>query len=205
MKTPDAHETLLALSAQIKNGIEKGIATPNEKIIESIKSICKLQSSGNYSRICFGGEQTMKTPEEIKKGLECCPGQYSSIGCGKCPYSIDGRYCGRNGDQPMKDALVYIQQLEASCSQVSKALCGKENATLEEVLQAVRQVKAELEAVRRERDAARLDMKRSCNICKHAAKSFQDEPCNVCAIDTRYLLFEWRGVCPENAEVQDDE
>lgn len=132
MKTHDEHETLLALSAQIKNGIEKGIATPNGKVIESINKVF------------------------------------------------------------------------ASYNQVSKALCNKENATLDEVLRAVSQVKAELEAVKRERDAARLDMKRSCNICKHAAKSFQDEPCNVCAIDTRYLLFEWRGVCPENMEVQDD-
>ena len=103
----------------------------------------------------------MKTPEEIKKGLECCPGQYSSIGCGKCPYSIDGRYCGRNGDQPMKDALTYIQQLEASYSQVSKALCDKENATLDEVLQAVRQVKNQLQAY--EESAIKCCYESRCN------------------------------------------
>lgn len=49
-----------------------------------------------------------KTPEEIKKGLEIC-----SVGnmreCMQCPYPI-GFECF---EQPMKDALAYIQQLEA--------------------------------------------------------------------------------------------
>lgn len=76
----------------------------------------------------------MKTPDEIKRGLECCPGQYSAS-CGKCPYSNDGKDCGRNGVQIMKDALAYIQQLEA-----------------------------ELEAVKRERDAAvAIDVPKNCN------------------------------------------
>ena len=56
----------------------------------------------------------------------------------------------------MADALAYIQQLEtenhqlltkaqqleSTISQVSKALCGKENATLKELLQAADQLKA---------------------------------------------------------------
>ena len=46
-----------------------------------------------------------RTPEEIKKGLECC----SSNGfCHKCPY--DGMPC--NNLELEADALAYIQQLE---------------------------------------------------------------------------------------------
>jgi hypothetical protein len=133
MKTPDTHETLLALSAQLKNGLEKGLATPNGKVIES------------------------------------------------------------------------INKLAANYQQVSKALCGKENATLDEVLQAVSQVKAELETVKRERDAAVKDMEwmmlvlchNGCFICKnrHTDKCFWERQHRCEA--------KWRGVCPENTEVQE--
>lgn len=230
-----------------------------------------------------------RTPEEIKKGLWCCHGQYSGS-CGRCPYSNDGRDCGRNGVQIMKDALAYIQQLEAkdvqqtqiiaeleaSYSQVSKALCGKENATLEEVLQAVEQVKqtkpreklicqitiptadallkafeeveldgktlaewlelvkgykqleAELEAVKRERDAAAKDLIKVaksqiiCDVCSNDHRkdpicmSHQGDcsecslhcPCDGCFDEWELRItganFAWRGVCPENTEVQDN-
>ena len=46
----------------------------------------------------------MKTPEEIKKGLECC----THATCNGCPYAQDG--CATNRE--MIDALEYIQQLE---------------------------------------------------------------------------------------------
>ena len=46
----------------------------------------------------------MKTPDEIKKGLECCA--YGT--CDGCPYAEDG--CATNRE--MIDALEYIQQLE---------------------------------------------------------------------------------------------
>lgn len=54
-----------------------------------------------------------KTPEEIKKGLECCDkflgGGHWNI-CSKCPYDM-GK--GRCYGTMMADALAYIQQLEA--------------------------------------------------------------------------------------------
>ena len=92
----------------------------------------------------------MKTPEEIKRGLECCR---VTVGCKNCPYNTGEFGCQlRNRD----DALAYIQQLEtenhqlltkaqqleSTISQVSKALCGKEKATLKELLQAADQLKA---------------------------------------------------------------
>lgn len=48
----------------------------------------------------------MKTPEEIKKALECC-GMMDDDGCCKCPYN-DGA-CDFQLDH---DAFEYIQQLE---------------------------------------------------------------------------------------------
>ena len=46
----------------------------------------------------------MKTPDEIKKGLECC----THGTCNSCPYAEDG--CTSNREKI--DALEYIQQLE---------------------------------------------------------------------------------------------
>jgi len=135
----------------------------------------------------------MKTPEEIKKGLECCPGQYFGVSCGNCLYSNDVVYCGENGVRIMKDALKYIEQLEA-----------------------------DLTAVKQERDAAVSDMKRAqgciCNICK---SHYRPDPavrryeCKILGKFSEIFgnddggalfcgKFEWRGVCPENTEVQGD-
>ena len=50
-----------------------------------------------------------RTPDEIKKGLECC-----LLSCsGKCPYS-DQLDCS---DKMSKDALALIQQLESKLNQ----------------------------------------------------------------------------------------
>jgi hypothetical protein len=48
----------------------------------------------------------MKTPEEIKKALECC--FYDSAQCGECPYYPVS--CDR---ELVRDAREYIRQLEA--------------------------------------------------------------------------------------------
>ena len=48
----------------------------------------------------------MKTPEEIKKGLACG-------NCFSCPYFTGMKDPGDCGGQAAKDALAYIEQLEA--------------------------------------------------------------------------------------------
>lgn len=59
----------------------------------------------------------MKSPDEIKKGLECCMGDPLVWHCEECPYADDGAEaddgCDYNGAQVMQDALALIQQLEA--------------------------------------------------------------------------------------------
>jgi hypothetical protein len=67
----------------------------------------------------------MKTPDEIKKGLECCVSDCMSD-CNKCPY--DGMPCNDMGLQ--RDALAYIQQLEA---QIPKWISMEENPPEEDV------------------------------------------------------------------------
>lgn len=52
----------------------------------------------------------MKTPEEIKKGLECCA-RASEEACKHCPYGND---CDNfEAGNLYRDALAYINQLEA--------------------------------------------------------------------------------------------
>ena len=52
----------------------------------------------------------MKTPEEIKKGLECCK-KASEEACDHCPYCKE--CINFNAGNLYRDALAYINQLEA--------------------------------------------------------------------------------------------
>ena len=65
----------------------------------------------------------MKTPEEIKKGLECC----SVVACGSCPYEY---YCNlENGYVKISnDALAYIQQLENQIGELTEKVSQFEAA-----------------------------------------------------------------------------
>lgn len=97
----------------------------------------------------------MKTPEEIKKGLQHCavPGIVTCMGC---PYDDGHIDCTKDKNT---DALAYVLQLESTYSQVSKALCDKENATQEELLRVVSQLQHTLEVARAERDATNKNAK----------------------------------------------
>ena len=170
------------------------------------------------SGLCWSKEQASEawnrrvaeTPDANKCGLECIRTNVERV-CvkpekGQCPRC----------EQLVGESLEHIQQLEASYSQVSKALCGKENATLDEVLQAISQVKSELEAVKRERDAAVSELPHNCWNCKyHLDKPIEETDdfgrtihryceADCCYPDEENSSWEWRGVCPENTEVQDN-
>lgn len=133
----------------------------------------------------------MKTPEEIKKGLAEAPHiQYRTS-----PWNdSDGhstRYAVAIGYGFRDEIVGWLQQLES-----------------------------ELEAVKRERDAALYDMHQLqgaiCAYCKNLCRpdgadhtecrEFGDLSKFVYGYDGSPLLcgkFAWRGVCPENTEVQD--
>ena len=57
----------------------------------------------------------MKTPEEIKKELERCTNYICGFPCEGCLYGIDAEKAESDCvDDLLKDALAYIQQLEAA-------------------------------------------------------------------------------------------
>ena len=132
----------------------------------------------------------MKTPDEIKKGLECCGVRGK---CHSCPYESP-----RTADcvgQLLTDAFAYIQQLESNDSQVKKALSDNGFASLEAFLQAYNQVK-------KERDAAVADLKEmcarcsddtlGCNYCKYQEDGLQCH--HDCKMYTKEWDWQWRGV-----------
>ena len=161
----------------------------------------------------------MKTPDEIKKGLEVCQGNTK---CDQCPYGVACIHA------LIPDALSYIQQLEdaidkttqlmqsatevikrnqeqleSTYSQVKKSLCGKENVSWVEVLEAANQLKSRLAQVERERDAAVRDLQKIsfCEDCKHLGKSKKQNPCRECQENYKEKPnWQWRGVCPENTK-----
>lgn len=156
----------------------------------------------------------MKTPDEIKKGLACwtehisCTFDYQTD-CSKCPLNTD--YI--DWHEVMRDALAYIQYLEAENKAIKAAniiLTAKATVT-DAAIEAGAKAQNELEQVKRERDAAVKQVKEfgDCQCCKHDeickdlfpdcrdCKNVQC-PCNSCNGDTRNN-WEWRGVPQEEA------
>lgn len=142
----------------------------------------------------------MKTPEEIKKGLECC---YSPVEpmlrCEACPY------CGSIVCKMRlhTDALTFIQQLEqialhwqSSMDQVQKALQDNGFQTLEELLQSYSQVKWERDAAIR--DCARFP----CYTCNERENGDFCPQCRT--MGTFRTLHEWRGPCEENGGLPEE-
>ena len=67
----------------------------------------------------------MKTPEDIKKGLECCSDTDGFDGdCINCPYKGE-QWCG---DKSKIDALSYIQQLENQIGELTEMVEQLEEA-----------------------------------------------------------------------------
>ena len=86
--------------------------------------------------------------------------------------------------------------------QVSKALCGKENATAEEIIAAFDQVK-------RERDALLKDLRATdpCDNCKHCGTAWEcDGDCSFCYHSETCQCrecdndshWEWAGIKEDN-------
>ena len=125
----------------------------------------------------------MKTPEEIKAWL----GENSRF-----VFETVKKWA----------ALEYIQQLESTYSQVSKDLCGNENATLDELLKAADQLKNRLAQVERERDAAVHDLYANdkCIVCKQELFGDGSYIQNACFNCVKWCNFKWRGVCEENTK-----
>lgn len=146
----------------------------------------------------------MKTPEEIKKGLEVCCPKYDGaawINCYlECPYKPEGHWCK---GVLHTDALAYINQLEQRIAQAESERdeLSLKNLFLETSLESVTK---EYTAVKHERDAAVADMENYCHhgsICKHFCEGTCPYPVEGCPLyPSDCDAYEWRGVCEENSK-----
>lgn len=155
----------------------------------------------------------MKSPDEIKKGLECCAASYAD--CHKeCPYKLD---C--DGSQILKDALALIQQLESDKQQLEGMLAHM-NQLRDAAAGRALEMEERVHQLEAERDAAVADILYAasvylgeCNTCKNgevcAACKRQDAcdecpnskcMCSGCGVGRSN--WQWRGVQKEDAHEQ---
>ena len=138
----------------------------------------------------------MKTPDEIKKGLEAC-GTLDGD-CENCPYD-DGKQL-TCAERLRRGALEYIQRLEEviECStQIVRAANELSQKRMSEM-------ESRLAQVERERDAAVHDL--------HVLFSEDGHTCMICDVEKAEAgcMFDcehqrkWRGVCEENTK-EDEE
>lgn len=119
----------------------------------------------------------MKTPDEIKKGLDFCANHSHQRVCDKCPYDCTTESCIA---WMASDALAYIRQLEALVEEQKVSICK----------------------VQEELDAAVADLTEivmacgepCCKYCSH-----EKNPATECEDRcwARNEGFEWRGVKEE--------
>lgn len=158
----------------------------------------------------------MKTPEEIKKGIECCAND--SYFCNEeCPYhnpSSNGVDCST---KMHADALMYIQQLENENKKIdgiTKYVQDLTEAAKDLFASQIKVLEHKLEAVKRERDYLLEQIKEvpsadclfypiACRLCDAKGK-FTGEQCMICRTSRENAGFHFAGV-PENSEVQDDD
>lgn len=149
-----------------------------------------------------------KTPDEIKKGLECC----ITDNCNECPYrplyDVWGCKLAR-----AQDALALIQQLEAENTRKHEKIIQLYNSleSVQKIIQAiVEDSKKKFQKLEAERDAAIEDMKQTaiylCCACKnyhHAVRGVSHHWCEVFGKRDDFTgamscgMFKWRGVQKE--------
>ena len=83
----------------------------------------------------------MNSPDEIKKGLECCSISYADCD-NKCPYKLD---C--DGSQILKDALALIQQLQAENAEKAETI-ERLNTGVHKLIVKIQQLEAERDAMK---------------------------------------------------------
>lgn len=135
-----------------------------------------------------------KTPDEIKKGLECC--HVGHCDCEECPYEHTNS-CMHYLKQ---DALALIQQLQAENAEKDARIQQLESGLLAQadVIATMGERIKQLEA---ERDAAVESMRNDPHCCYHCANMTKR---GICQSEPRAdgHCFEWRGVQKEDAHEQ---
>lgn len=144
-----------------------------------------------------------KTPDEIKKGLEC----YINHGechkhprCDGCPYKVytpDEVY--RN--VPIADALALIQQLEAGIAEWEDVAVSP--GAIEDMARENTELLKKVELLQAERDAAVADLAhvKDCDTCKYDNACLTGKKdcfgCHAKGCPCLTCQYEWRGVQKE--------
>lgn len=132
----------------------------------------------------------MKTPDKNKCGMECIRTNAERV----CVKPENGQ-CPRC-EQLVEEVLGRIKQLESIVSQVSKALCGKENATLDELLKAADQLKYRIKKpVEHEATLYRCG---TCPSCRNVVSNYESWGEKLVRIEVEYCKFcgqhlDWNG------------
>ena len=143
----------------------------------------------------------MKTPDEIKKALECC--FYNSAQCGDCPY-----YPVSCDKELVRDAREYIRQLESGIAEWEDVAASP--GAVEDMAREIdrlemqkRQTAKRIQQLEAERDAAVADLKELANkqgVC-FGCKWFTGEHCGdpECKVICSFHAdkWQWRGVQKE--------
>ena len=132
----------------------------------------------------------MKTPDEIKRGLECC----HITECGNCPYMTENIECR----EIFSDALAYIRQLEAENTRRHEKIIELYNTIeslhgcIQTIVENSKKTFRQLEA---ERDAVISELIGTCQVCRWE----ETEKCASCHFNTyawnvHESKWEWRGL-----------
>lgn len=142
-----------------------------------------------------------RTPDEIKRGMECCvigPSAHQPK-CGECPY----KFVIACSDELLKDTSELVQQLEKD-----KTWAGEMSDMLREENKRIEAQNAELSGkigqLQAERDAAVACIPRVCKYCKHDGplNAWGESECELDSVFPNGCLngntgWEWRGVQKE--------
>ena len=133
--------------------------------------------------------KSTKTPDEIKKGLECCKEDECFGDRENCPYTADPKLCV---GVMCADALALIQQLQDENAQQARCIenmTDKLNAMNDEVAK----LQAERDAAVRDLTEMAQDTDESCEYCKMFKTPHCSRECRM-----KNKGFEWRGVQKED-------
>jgi hypothetical protein len=176
--------------------------------VESIPVVVGLRNNGLFverpgCQLETEVEGMTRTPDETKKGLECCAASYAD--CHReCPYKPD---C--DGSQILKDSLALIQQLQAENAEKTETIMWMEaerddlKRTIRKLEDHLREATKKVEQLEAERDAAVADIKQMvldpyepcfCDYCK-----LTEEECARSNCKGR-SAFVWRGVQKEDGD-----
>lgn len=140
----------------------------------------------------------MKTPDEIKKGLECCIGDDEDICCDECVYCGEIRCVRKLTD----DALALIQQLEADKQQL-EGLLTHMNQLRDAAAGRALKMEERVHQLEAERDAAVACLKKAANEkgecfgCKWYNGKNCTHPDYKMLCSSHDDKWEWRGVPKE--------